>query len=84
MTISEESRRLFSDCKHNAKRGIENVVPYVSGSMNKRTRMYKMAQRYREDAEIDFELGVINQEEYSIEVKAVQLFEKMLANFKVF
>lgn len=84
MTISEESRRLFNDCKHRVERGIENVVPYVSGSMNKRTRMYKMAKRYREDAEIDFELGVINQEEYNIEIKAVQLFERMLANFKVF
>lgn len=84
MTISEESRKLFNECKHNVKRGIENVVPYVSGSMNKRTRMYKMVQRYREDAEIDFELGVINQKEYNIEVKAVQLFERMLANFKVF
>ena len=84
MTISEESRQLFNDCKHIVEQGIENVVPYVSGTMDKRTRMYKIAQRYRKDAAIDFELGIINQEEYKVEVKSVQLFERMLANFKVF
>lgn len=83
MTISEESRRLFNDCKHNAKKGVD-VIPYVSGTINKRTRMYKIAARYKEDADIDFELGVINKDEYDTEIMAVRLFEKMLANFKVF
>lgn len=81
MTVSEESRRLFNTCKHNAKRELD-VIPYISGTKNKRTRMYKMAARYREDAEIDFELGVINKDEYDLDIKAVRLFEKMLANFK--
>lgn len=84
MTIVEESRRYFNECKHLVKKGDENTVPYVSGTKNKKNRMYRMAQRYREDADIDFELGVIKQEEYNIEIKAVQLFERMLANFNVY
>ena len=84
MTITEESRKLFDECKHIIKKGIEDLVPYVSGSANKRTRMYNMVKRYREDAEIDFELGIINKEEYDIEIKAVQLFERMLANYKIY
>lgn len=84
MTTREESRRLFNECKHLVKKGLENTVPYVSGTLEKKRRMYKNAERYREDAVIDFELGVINQEEYNIEIKAVQLFERMLANYIVY
>ena len=46
--------------------------------------MYKEITRYKNDAEIDYELGVIDFGEYNLEIKAVRLFEKSLANFSVY
>ena len=62
----------------------KSVELYLSGSMNKRTRMYKEITRYENDAEIDYELGVIDLGEYNLEIKAVRLFENSLANFRVY
>ena len=62
----------------------EPVELYLSGSMNKRSRMYKEIIRYENDAEIDYDLGVIDFCEYNLEIKAVRLFKKSLANFSVY
>lgn len=83
-TVAKESRRWFNIIKGYVKNGEENKIPYLSGTMNKRTRMYKEAKRYEDDAQIDFELGVINKEEYELEIKAVRVFEKALANYSVY
>lgn len=56
-------------------------MSYLSGTLNKRTRMYKEVDRYRKDAEIDYELRIINIEEYNIEIKSVHLLEKALFKF---
>lgn len=83
-TIARETREQFNFIKHELKRGNENIMPYLSGTMKKRTMMYKETYRYEENAKIDYELGVIGKNEYEIEMKAVRLLEKALANFKVF
>ena len=82
--IHQEARRAFNDCKYNVIKKREDTIPYLSGTLNKRTRMYKEAKRIREDAQIDYELGVINKDQYEIEIKAVNLFEKALANYKLY
>ena len=46
--------------------------------------MYKETSRYEKDAKIDYELGVINKEEYEIEIKSVRLLEQALANYSVY
>ena len=83
-TIAEETRRYFNYLKLKVKESDEPVELYLSGSMNKRTRMYKEITRYENDAEIDYELGVIDLGEYNLEIKAVRLFENSLANFSVY
>lgn len=82
-TIAEETREYFCEIKRNARKG-EKVMPWLSGTKNKRTMMYKEASRYEQDANIDYELGVISKEEYEIEIKAVQLLEQALANYSVY
>ena len=83
-TIAEETRRYFNYLKLKVMESDELVELYLSGSMNKRTRMYKEITRYENDAEIDYELGVIDLGEYNLEIKAVRLFENSLANFRVY
>ena len=83
-TIAEETRRYFNYLKLKVMESDEPVELYLSGSMNKRTRMYKEITRYENDAEIDYELGVIDLGEYNLEIKAVRLFEKSLDNFSVY
>ena len=83
-TIAEETRRDFNYLKLKVMESDEPVELYLSGSMNKRSRMYKEITRYKNDAEIDYELGVIDLGEYNLEIKAVRLFENSLANFRVY
>ena len=82
--IEEEVRRYFNYLKLKVMESDEPIELYLSGSMNKRTRMYKEITRYENDAKIDYELGVIDFSEYNLEIKAVRLFEKSLANFSVY
>lgn len=83
-TIAQESRRYFNIIKKDIKNGEENKIPYLSGTSNKRSRMYKEASKYASDAKIDMEMGIITKQEYEIEIKTVRLFEKALANFKTY
>ena len=83
-TIAEEVRRDFNYLKLKVMESDEPVELYLSGSMNKRTRMYKEITRYEDDAKIDYELGIIDLGEYNLEIKAVRLFKNSLANFSVY
>ena len=83
-TIAEETRRNFNYLKLKVMESDEPIELYLSGSMNKRSRMYKEITKYKNDAEIDYELGVIDLGEYNLEIKAVRLFENSLANFSVY
>ena len=83
-TIAQETRRYFNYLKLKVMENDEHVELYLSGSMNKRTRMYKEVTRYESDAKIDYELGVIDTEEYNLEMRAVRLFEQSLASFRVY
>ena len=83
-TIAQETREQFNFIKREIKNGREDVIPYMSGTCNKRTRMYREAKWSKEDADIDFELGVITKDEYEFEIKAVRLLEKALANYKTY
>lgn len=83
-TISQETRKQFNFIKHEVKKGNENIMPYLSGTANKRTKMYKEVSRYESDARIDYELGVISKNEYEIEMKTVRLLEKALANYSTY
>jgi hypothetical protein len=83
-TIAQETRRQFNFIKHELKKGNKNTFPYLSGTSNKRAKMYKEVSRYESDARIDYELRVINESEYENEIAAVRLLERALANYHVY
>ena len=83
-TIAQETRKHFNFIKHKVKNGDESIMPYLSGTAIKRTKMYKEVARYESDANIDYELGIISKSEYEIEIKSVQLMEKALANYSAY
>lgn len=41
VTIKQETREIFNTIKIHLKKG-ETYMPYLSGTINKRTRMYKI------------------------------------------
>lgn len=83
-TVAQEARYYFNDIKHRVKKGESDFILYMSGTSNKRTRLYKENAKYEDDAKIDYKLGIISKEEYEIEIKSVRIFERSLANFKIF
>lgn len=82
-TIEQETREHFNYIKHLVKKGKEGKIPYISGTLNKRTRMYKIADRYESDAKIDYELGIIAIAEYEIERESVFLLRKAISNMNI-
>ena len=82
-TIAQEVRKQFNFLKFKVRKGEDNTLVYLSGTINKRTRMYKEISRYETYANIDYELGIISKKEYDIEIKAIRLFEQSLANYKL-
>lgn len=83
-TVAQEAREQFNFIRCEVRKGNENVMPYLSGTLKKRSMMYKETGRYEKDAQIDYELGIITKEEYEFEMKTVRLLEKALANYSVF
>lgn len=80
-TIAQEARKQFNFIKHEVKKENENILPYLSGTSIKRTKMYKEIARYESDAHIDYELGIISKADYDIEMKSIRVFERALANY---
>ncbi len=66
MSIAEEARRIYCQIRYGVKKGRTELFYPLSGTLNKRTRMYKEVQGYWSDTEIDYELGIITEEECSI------------------
>lgn len=83
-SIAQETRKQFNFIKHEVRKGNEKIMPYLSGSMQKRTKMYKEVARYESNAKIDYELGIISKEEYTVEITSVRLLEQALANYSVY
>lgn len=59
-------------------------MPYLYGTRIKKTKMYKEVERYRNNAKIDYELGIIKKDEYDTEIAACRMFEKALSNYSIF
>lgn len=76
----------FLEMKYAAERSLrgEKVQSYLSGHKKVKTELEKMVSKYRGDAEIDFELGVISEEIYNYEIKISSLMSKNLENFIIY
>lgn len=80
-TIAQETRRGYAYLKQKVKDGDNKVMLHFSGSMRKRTMMFQELFRYESDSKIDFELGIISEEEYLMEKEALSLLEQSLISF---
>lgn len=82
-TIAQETRRGYAYLKQKVKDGDNKVMLHFSGSMRKRTMMFLELFRYESDSKIDFELGIISEEEYLMEKEALSLLEQSLISFEL-
>lgn len=82
--ISAETRRLFAEIKNELKDGRKDLVHHISGTSNKRTRMCKIVERYRDDTKIDYELGVITREEYELEIAALAKLDLAVITMNIY
>lgn len=73
--IAIETRKLFAKIKNELKDGRKDFVHHISGTLDKRTRMCEIVERYRVDTKIDYVLGVISREEYELEIEAIAKLE---------
>lgn len=51
-TIAQETRKNFCYLKQELKKGNEKILLSLSGTMQKRTKMYKEIYRYESDAKL--------------------------------
>ena len=82
-TIAQETRWGYAYLKQKVKDGDNKVMLHFSGSMRKRTMMFQELFRYESDSKIDFELGIISEEEYLMEKEALSLLEQSLISFEL-
>lgn len=85
MTVNE----IFNNARREAERLVNNgeskdVIIYLSGSKNKKTRLENTVIRYRSDSKIDFDLEIIDKERYDFEMKVAEIIERSLKNYVIF
>ena len=76
----------FREMKYAAERSLrgDKVQTYLSGHKNTKTKLEKMVKKYKDDAEIDYELGVITKDTYDYEIKIHNLMVENLKNFNIY
>ena len=67
-----------------ANEGRVDIAYYLSGSQKKKTMMEQMLQKYIEDADLDFELGVLTADEHFAEMEVAKVVENSLKNYVVY
>lgn len=78
------AKNMFKELKYAAEKSIrngENIVPYMSGTTYKKNLIKKMIVKYKSDAILDYELGVINEEIYKYEI---EISDKMISNLECY
>lgn len=84
MTIKEIFRKAQRDAEEYAKKNEMNFIIYMSGTKNKRTMLEKLLKEYKEDSNLDFDLGVINKERYDIEMRIYEILKKSIENYTIY
>ena len=82
MTVKDKFREL-KDAAERTIRG-DKFQCYLSGHKNTKTMLEKMVAKYKDDTEIDYELGIISEEIHDFEIKIHDLMEENLKNFHVY
>ena len=84
MTIKEIFRKAQRDAEEYAKKNEMNFIIYMSGTKNKRTMLEKLLKEYKENSNLDFDLGVINKERYDIEMRIYEILKKSIENYTIY
>ena len=84
MTIKEIFRKAQRDAEEYAKKNEMKFIIYMSGTKNKRTMLEKLLKEYKEDSNLDFDLGVINKERYDIEMRIYEILKKSIENYTIY
>lgn len=67
-----------------ANKGRIDIAYYLSGSQRKKTMMEQMMKKYIEDADLDFEFGILTADEHFAEMETVKVIENSLNNYVVY
>ena len=70
-TVMQEVRQFYCIYKIQLREGKQPVYRQISGAGQRRWRMIKEAERYLDYARIDQENGILDVEEYKMEVQIV-------------
>lgn len=84
MTAKEIFRKAQRDAEEYAKKNELNFVVYMSGTKNKRTMLENLLKEYKEDSDLDFELGVIAKERHDVEIKIYEILKKSIENYTIY
>lgn len=85
LTFKQETRQKLAHIRDYIKEyNNTNIRISLCGTSYKKNIMLKELEKAKRDNEIDSKIGVINKEEYEIEVKTLYCFEESLKNFEVF
>lgn len=81
MTVKEEFKDLVRFARNNDD---SNLICYLSGSKKKKTMMLDMLAKFKDDAELDHELGVLTDDEYEREKVVASTIERCISNYNVY
>ena len=69
MTVYEIFRKAQRDAEEYVKKNEMNFTVYMSGTKNKRTMLEKLLKEYKENSDLDFELGVVSKDVHDFEMR---------------
>lgn len=81
MTVKEEFKELVRFARSNDD---SNLICYLCGSRKKKTMLLNMFVSFKDNAELDHELGVLTDDEYKREMAAASTIEKSISNYNVY
>ena len=85
LTFKEETRQKLTHIRDYIKEyNNTNIRINLCGTSYKKNIMLKELEKAKRNNEIDAKIGVINKEEYEIELKTLYCFEESLKNFEIF
>lgn len=81
MTAKEIFRKAQRDAEEYVKKNELNFTVYMSGTKNKRTMLEKLLKEYKENSDLDFELGVISKDVHDFEMRIYVILKKSIENY---
>jgi len=82
-TINEQFASFRRTCEELAKKYPgHKYAPYMCGSKQKKNKLSNLIEQYKRDIDIDTGLGILESEEIVYLLKAHEIMEQSMKNFK--